>query len=133
MTKLNGSCLCGAVKYEIEGEAKAFYLCHCSRCRKFSGTAHAANLFVKVKALHWLSGEQSIKHFAVTGTRFAKNFCSTCASPVPYVNAEGHATIPAGGLDCASPLVPMAHIYCRSRADWDDGFVDIPKRAEFES
>ncbi|RYZ90813.1 MAG: GFA family protein [Proteobacteria bacterium] len=133
MTQLKGSCLCGAVNYEIEGDAKAFYLCHCSRCRKFSGTAHASNLFVKARAFHWLTGEQLVKHFAVEGTRFAKNFCGTCASPVPFVNAEGHVTIPAGGLDSATPLMPMAHIYCGSRADWDDGFAGLPRRETFES
>ena len=41
----NGSCLCGDVRFIIEGEFKSFYLCHCNYCRKDTGSAHAANLF----------------------------------------------------------------------------------------
>lgn len=40
-----GSCLCGEVHYEIEGAFERFYLCHCTHCRKDTGSAHAANLF----------------------------------------------------------------------------------------
>jgi hypothetical protein len=41
-----GSCLCGAVRFEVEGEFQRFYLCHCGHCRKDTGSApHAANLF----------------------------------------------------------------------------------------
>jgi hypothetical protein len=39
-----GSCLCGAVRFEVEGDFQQFYLCHCGRCRNDSGSAHAANL-----------------------------------------------------------------------------------------
>ena len=44
-TTHSGTCLCGAVRFEISGSFERFYLCHCSRCRKGSGSAHAANLF----------------------------------------------------------------------------------------
>ena len=41
----SGSCLCGEIRFEIEGEFELFYLCHCEYCRKDTGSAHAANLF----------------------------------------------------------------------------------------
>jgi hypothetical protein len=133
MASFAGSCLCGAVTYKVEGEATGFYLCHCSRCRKFTGTAHASNLFVEVGSLAWLTGKDQVKHFAIEGTRFAKNFCVTCASPLPYLADGRYVTLPAGSLDSQSPLRPMAHIFCESRAAWDDGFRSIPERARFES
>jgi hypothetical protein len=43
---LKGSCLCGVVKYEVTGEPSRFYHCHCSRCRKVTGTGHASNMFL---------------------------------------------------------------------------------------
>jgi len=46
-----GSCLCGEVRFEIEGEFERFYLCHCEFCRKDTGSAHAANLFSSTAAL----------------------------------------------------------------------------------
>ncbi len=45
-----GSCLCGAVRFRIEGEFERFYLCHCSHCRKDTGSAHAAGQFLAVPA-----------------------------------------------------------------------------------
>jgi hypothetical protein len=57
-TTLKGSCLCGAVTYEASGEPKRFYHCHCSRCRKATGTGHASNLFLQPGTLRWLSGEE---------------------------------------------------------------------------
>jgi len=57
---LRGSCLCGAVQYQVTGEAKRFYHCHCSRCRKPTGTGHASNLSLQPGALKWLSGEEHI-------------------------------------------------------------------------
>jgi hypothetical protein len=47
------------VKYEVAGEAKRFYDCHCSRCRKATGTGHASNLFLQPAALRWLIGSIS--------------------------------------------------------------------------
>ena len=38
-----GKCLCGVVQFRISGEFESFFLCHCSRCRKDSGSAHSAN------------------------------------------------------------------------------------------
>ena len=40
---LSGSCLCGSVAYELQGDARRFYHCHCERCRKASG--HLVCLF----------------------------------------------------------------------------------------
>ena len=59
-TKLTGSCLCGSVKYELEGKAERFYHCHCSRCRKATGTGHASNLLVTpLASLTWTEGESN--------------------------------------------------------------------------
>lgn len=62
---LMGSCLCSAVKYEVAGEAKRFYHCHCSRCRKATGTGHASNLFLQPAALKRLIGQEHIRAFKV--------------------------------------------------------------------
>ena len=80
-TTLKGSCLCGAVKYEVTGEPTRFYHCHCSRCRKATGTGHASNLFLQPGALKWISVEQQIRSFKVPEVkRFTNAFCATCGS-----------------------------------------------------
>jgi len=79
-TKHRGSCLCGEVRFEIEGSFESFYLCHCEHCRKDTGSAHAANLFSSSARLAWLSGEERKKTFTLLGTRHTRSFCTTCGS-----------------------------------------------------
>ena len=67
MNKHLGSCLCGEVRFEIVGNFERFFLCHCERCRKDTGSAHAANLFSSTAKVHWLSGQAKIKTFHVPG------------------------------------------------------------------
>jgi hypothetical protein len=117
---LKGSCLCGAVKYVVTGEAKRFYHCHCSRCRKATGTGHASNLFVQPGTLEWLGGEELVRTYKVPeAQRFANAFCTTCGSRLPReAKAMGFVVIPAGSLDVEPPIGPQARIFTGSRAQW---------------
>jgi hypothetical protein len=133
MNKYSGSCLCKAVTFEIKGEFKGFYLCHCSRCRKDTGSAHAANLFSKTAELQWKSGEAHVKPFAIPDTRFTKAFCDQCGSPVPVVQENVRLVVPAGCLDCDVGLVPDAHIFMGSKADWDHDLTNVATFEEFPS
>lgn len=125
--KYSGSCLCGAVRYEFTGEFQGFFLCHCSRCRKGTGSAHAANLFSKSADLVWLSGAEKIATYSVEGTRHQRSFCTACGSAVPRAHPHGGIVAPAGSLDTPLDVKPTAHICCASRADWDDRLEDAPK------
>ncbi len=129
MTKLHrGSCLCGAVHFEIRGDFERFYLCHCQHCQKDTGAAHAANLFSTSATLHWLSGEDLVKSFTVTGSRHMKSFCSTCGSALPSRQQEGQLlVVPAGSLDSELSIRPLAHLFVASKAQWEQGLTDIPQ------
>ena len=115
-----GSCLCGAVKYELSGEPKRFYHCHCERCRKASGTGHASNIMVKTDSLKWLAGESLLKRFKVPeAERFFNLFCSECGSAMPRDVPEiGMVVIPAGSMDHEITIKPEARIFWDSRAEW---------------
>ena len=77
--RTEGSCVCGAIAYSIEGPFIAFQYCHCSRCRKASGSAHAANLFVKTAQLYWERGEESVQRFELPDAKYWSHcFCPTC-------------------------------------------------------
>ena len=130
---LTGSCLCGAVKYEVTGEPKRFYHCHCSRCRKVTGTGHASNLFLQPAALTWRSGEEQIRSFKVPETkRFTNNFCATCGSRLPrQATGTDMVMIPAGSLDDAAPIQPQARIFSGSRASWSCSDGELPLYPEF--
>ncbi|MBW8638924.1 GFA family protein [Hoeflea sp. WL0058] len=120
-----GSCLCGDVQYEITGAFDAFFLCHCKRCRKGTGTAHAANLFSSTATIRWIAGRDDVRSYRVPESRHQKSFCGRCGSAVP-TEKRGLLVVPAGGLDTEVDIRPNAHICCESRADWDDGFADVP-------
>lgn len=122
-----GSCLCGAVRYEFTGDFQGFFLCHCSRCRKGTGSAHAANLFSASTEIEWLAGEASIRTFRVEGTRHQRSFCVECGSAVPRLHPHGGLVAPAGSLDTPLSVRPTAHICLASKADWDDRLEDAPK------
>jgi hypothetical protein len=115
-----GSCLCSSVKFEIEGEFKKFFLCHCSRCRKTSGSAHCANLFAPGAKLNWISGKEKVSFYQHPDTNFARNFCSVCSTLLPiHVEARDIVATPAGCLDTNVDISPQAHIFTDSKANWD--------------
>ncbi len=123
-----GQCLCGTVKFRISGEFESFFLCHCARCRKDSGSAHSANLFSSTAKITWVSGDEHIKTFQLSGSRHVKSFCSHCGSALPVSHLEiGLLMVPAGSLDCQFDMRPNAHICCSSRAIWDHDLGSIEK------
>jgi hypothetical protein len=125
---LMGSCLCGAVKYEVAGEAKDFYHCHCSRCRKATGTGHASNLFLQAAVLRWLSGQEHVRAFKVPeAKRFTNQFCGMCGSRLPrQLPQTDTVVIPAGSLDEEAPIRPQSRIFTGSRASWSCFGDELP-------
>ena len=133
LTTLRGSCLCGAVKYEVSGEPRRFYHCHCSRCRKATGTGHASNMFVQPGVLKWLQGEELVRSFKVPeAKRFTNSFCSTCGSRLPRQARDSDVVvIPGGSLDDEPPIKPQARIFCGSRANWSCTGDELPAYPEY--
>lgn len=128
MNQYAGECLCGSCRYVITGEKpKAMYLCHCSRCRKETGTIHGANIFFSNALLVWESGENNITYFALKGTRKQRAFCTLCGSPLPRQEDNSQVVLPAGSLDNDSSLEPTAHIYFASRSAWEDQLADLKR------
>jgi hypothetical protein len=122
-----GSCLCGAVRFRVEGAFERFYLCHCSRCRKDTGSAHAANLFSTTARLVWLSGEADVRTFRLAGTQHERSFCLSCGSALPgRLGGEGVLVVPAGSLDGPVDIRPDAHICMASRATWEQDLDRLP-------
>ena len=124
----HGACLCGAVTFRISGAFESFFLCHCSRCRKDTGSAHAANLFSSTAKITWLSGQDRAKTYRVPATQHEKSFCAECGSALPRLQMNGALlVVPAGSLDSAVGIRPNAHICIASRADWDTNLEDVSK------
>jgi len=122
-----GSCLCGAVKIELDGETTDIGMCHCSKCRKVSGVASNATLMVSADHLRWIAGENEITKFELEGGWGAWR-CSVCGSPVPKLHPGGGAYwVPAGILDSDPGVRIAGHIFVGSKAAWDEIAGDGPR------
>ena len=131
---ITGSCLCGAVRFEITPPSTRFRYCHCSRCRKATGAAHAANIFLPESQFKWLSGESLLRRFDLPGAkRFAVNFCTQCGTRMPHkFTGTDNVLVPAGALDAPSDLRPEYSIFWGSKAAWYVAPVEMPKFEAFE-
>lgn len=129
---LSGSCLCGAVSYVATGEEQRFYHCHCSRCRKASGTGHASNLFLQ-GTLTWNSGQDRVRSYKLPeAERFTNTFCEVCGSRMPrFIEQLGMVFIPAGSLDEEPQISPQARIFGGSRAAWSCDESKLPGFDEY--
>lgn len=115
-----GSCNCGAVAFEYEGDALLARNCHCQRCRKARSAAHAANLLVRPAQLRFAKGEDHLVSHKVPDAKFfTQVFCDTCGSKMPRVDpSRDLAIIPMGSLDDDPGIKPKEHIFVGSKAPW---------------
>src|SRR5215469_14977434 len=126
---LVGSCLCGAVTYQVSEPFLSFIHCHCSRCRKVTGSAHASNIHVRPAQFAWLTGQERTVRFDLAEAQsFATTFCSRCGSPLPHLTRSGRSVIvPAGSLDDEPSTPPECHAYWDSRAVWACAQSELPR------
>lgn len=125
-----GSCLCGAVKYEIRGELGPAFYCHCSRCRKASGSAFASNVVVAAEDFVFVQGEESLGSFS-SSESMQRSFCTHCGSPI--MSRRGNlpqVRVRLGTLDTPLAEGPGAHIFVASKADWFDIHDALPQHPE---
>jgi len=127
-----GSCLCQKISYEISGNLGIFQYCHCSRCRKFTGSAHAANLLISPDHFKWLAGEEHVGRFEPSDAKhFATSFCKNCGSSLPWLSQSGKAVvIPAGTLDSDPKIRPFQNIFWGSKAEWYTEVSALDKHQE---
>jgi hypothetical protein len=111
---LKGSCLCGGIRFETAGMHSKIGFCHCSKCRKCSGTGSTACIKVGFEGLRWLAGQDLL----TAGPKHS--FCRVCGSPMPDLNPRRTVyDIPVGCLDDNPKLLVSDHSWVGSKADWD--------------
>lgn len=128
-----GSCLCGNVQIKITGKISDIIHCHCSLCRKSSGTAYATNGFVNTKDFHIEQGSEHLGQFEIKPGKI-RHFCKTCASPIFSSNATdpSRVRLRLGILDSDISERPISHNFVTSKANWDDLHVTLPHYEEHE-
>ncbi len=128
-----GSCLCGAVTLEVHGKIDSIIHCHCSKCRKSSGTAYATNGFVDKNDVSIKAGHEFIAAYETSPGK-KRHFCKVCASPIFSSNQEvpDKLRLRLGILDSDIVERPGSHNFVSSRANWDDLDADLPRYEGYE-
>ena len=124
MTVRTGSCLCGARRYQIEGDLDGVWICHCSLCRKASGANGLAILIVPKARFRWLAGEDHADTYQLRPT-YGITRCRTCGTPLPAETDDVNVYVTAGTLDTPLDAGVRTHLFCASRADWDRDTDDV--------
>jgi hypothetical protein len=126
---LSGGCLCGAVRYSYEGSvAKAVY-CHCSDCRRTTGSAFNVGLGVSAAGLSVTGALERFTKCGDSGTELTRHFCGACGSPL-FTTSPKHAQtvfLKAGSLDDSSVVVPGAESWVSSAVPWSRIAPDLPQ------
>ena len=128
---LDGKCLCGGVHLRVDGKLGPAVFCHCSQCRKASGSAFACNASVRSKYLHFESGRELIREFESSPGKL-RAFCSRCGSPI-YSRVRSDPDtfrLRLGMLDGDPGRRPLAHCWVSAKAPWFEIADALP---QFES
>ncbi|HEY2386808.1 MAG TPA: GFA family protein [Candidatus Binatia bacterium] len=112
-----GSCLCGAVAWEMDGPLQMMSHCHCSRCRKQHGGPFATFVASNADAFRFTRGAERIARYE-SSPGFFRTFCPQCGSAVPGDPFGSLMFVPAGCLDGDLGVKPEMHIFVASKPPW---------------
>ena len=118
-----GSCLCGGISFELEGEITPIQKCHAKRCRKATGGAYAPELLTSINGFSWLSGEELITEYSAPiinePPAYKRAFCKKCGSPVPVaIEGTDFMILLAGILDTDPNIEEFRHAFTGQKASW---------------
>ena len=121
-----GGCLCGRVRYVVTAAPSGTNYCHCSQCRKASGSAFAVNAGIARDAFRLTAGKGDLSYFESSpGKR--RFFCGTCGSPIFSQAGPGTVYVRVGTLDDADAVTPDVHIHVASKVTWFEIADDLPR------
>ena len=127
---INGACMCGAIRYEIDGPLGDAGNCHCSMCRKAHGAAYATYASVDPGAFRWACGEELVS-FYESSPNASRIFCSTCGSTLGATENGQIDSVTLGTIEGDPGIRPRSHIFVGSKAPWHDIGDDLPQFDEW--
>jgi hypothetical protein len=128
--QLKGKCLCGYVEYRVEDGFKYAVNCHCSNCRRATGSAFKSLAGIESTKLTLIHGADNLLIYGQEANH--DTHCGKCGSLLFSVVRQGayvHVTL--GTLEDAPNIRPTAHIFVGSKAPWFTITDDLPQHQEF--
>lgn len=129
---LRGSCMCGGSAYVVTVPPFRGHHCHCGRCRKGRGGAHASNMITTFDGVRLTRGAELLESYKVPDAQFFRQvFCRVCGAKMPNLDGDrGIAVIPMGSLDDDPKFELHSHIWTGSKAPWFEITDSLPQYAE---
>jgi hypothetical protein len=114
---INGSCLCGQIRYKAVAVPLFQAYCHCQDCRKNGGSVFAALAFVPIESLSWQGKAQTFSHSSDSGSTMTKHFCPHCGSQLFGTNSArpDRIHIKVGTMENAEWFQPQCNVWASSR------------------
>jgi len=129
---MQGSCLCGAIEYEIDQLDMPITHCHCRSCRKAHAAPFASSAGVMREHFRWRKGQEQLKSFESSPGKL-RHFCMNCGSHlVAERPAQAHVIVRVATLDEDPGLKPEMHIWCSHDVPWLQDDADIPFYDEWQ-
>lgn len=129
-SKLTGSCQCGRVAFELPNEIFYSAFCHCSQCRKATGSSYSVFGGIEKNKIKLLRGLEYVSRYEKS-SETSKSFCKVCGTDLFGEKPQlGLVHIPYGILDAEPQQMPQVHIYGDSKASWDRINDELPIYAE---
>jgi hypothetical protein len=112
-----GGCLCGAVRFRVEGPAKWTAYCHCESCRRHTGAPVSAYAGFEADKVRFTKG--TLARFA-SSEGVQRGFCAACGSTLTYEGARWPTEIHlhVGAFDDPEPFAPQGHAFAEERVSW---------------
>lgn len=126
---ISGGCLCGSIRYEIQGTPGPIVNCHCSKCRSFHGH-HVAYSGVKQEQLTFLSkqGLQWFRSITDETPNVYRGFCQKCGSSLFWHPRDSGAIwVTLGSMENPPQLKTLAHVWVSQKGDYYTIKDDIPQ------
>jgi hypothetical protein len=127
---LAGKCLCGRVQYRVHDAFRYALNCHCSQCRRATGSAFKAFAGIEREKLSITRGVDDLLIYGTAKAHDAR--CATCGSLLySLVREARYVHVTLGTLIDTPSLKPTAHIFVGSKAAWHTIADDLPQHEEF--
>jgi hypothetical protein len=124
--RLSGKCFCGAVEYEVADESEYSAYCHCSNCRRTTGSAFKPFAGIRRAKFKLIRGDTDLMVYGEESGN--DTHCKFCGSLVFSVVRGGiYVQLPMGTLVDDPTIRPTKHIFVGSKAPWFEITDDLPR------
>lgn len=129
---IEGSCLCGAVKFNLKSQPSVMGTCHCSRCRKAGASTV---VFVNKEDLVWVRGRENVTlHQPDPPYKYGRCFCTKCGTSLGEITSEADSfPIAANALDTGLKQKVQFHEFVSEKPDWYEICDDAPQNESHPS